>query len=705
MEFKLCNLPPWGVLLLLPGLVPAVGLGQPAIADQTTPGIAASSGASTNPPTSARAVDSTPWPVPDSSVSLSLETFVDPTEPLKIAAQPAAQTLEELHQEAALYHEKGHRRLEAYTLSRIASRLVRQEEDSAVAIAFYKRSLNLVESVRADLRQVERLGLKLGLQSPNLQGTLVDTFAEDIYRPLADLLLQQDRVWEAQQVLDLMHVQELDEYLQNVEVPAPQTRQGQIIGAASAKPAQPVSTLSAEDGILGDYAVLQRQAVALGKELSQLRQVDKDRRSPDQVNRIEELVKQQKSLSQQFNAFTRSPEVAAHVNELSRTSRQQNINLEDLNSLRDNLRQLDGAVLLYPLVLPDRLELILTTADAPPLRYTVKVTQQELEATIQEFRRDLIDPSKKPQKRGNQLYQWLVKPLEADLAAAGASTLIYAPDGPLRYMPLAALHDGEQWLVERFEVNHITARSLTDLSSKPQRNPSLLAAAFVEGSYSFDVGQRNIAFSGLPFAGLEVQALAAMMPGTDVFQDQAFTPEALVPAMDDYNIVHLATHATLVSGKPEDSFIVFGNGSTVSLREIETWSLPNVDLVVLSACETALGGALGDGTEILGLGYQIQRTGARAAIASLWQVNDGGTQQLMEAFYQQLNGPRLSKAKALRQAQLSMIRGEVQGGDGGDRGQFRFVPAEPAASSGEGVTSALSHPYYWAPFILIGNGL
>lgn len=688
MEFKLGHVQAWSLLRFSLGVGVLSGLVQPAIALQATVALSAQGD---DQPAAAF-----PSPEPDSAPSLT------------IAAQPAVQTtiqtLEELHQEAALYHQKGHRRLEAYTLSRIAQRLVSQGEDPTVAIAFYKRSLNLVEAVRADLRQVEKLGLKLGLQSPQLQATLVDTFAQDIYRPLADLLLQQGRIWEAQQVLDLMHLQELDEYLQNVETPASSERRGGDDGAG-AQAAQPVKTLAAEAEILQDYSALQLQAVAFGQELQQLRAVAKDQRSPTQQDRIKQLVNQQKDLSRQFNAFTRSADVVAHVNDLSRDSRQQNLNLDDLNSLRDNLRELEGAVLLYPLVLPDRIELILTTADAPPLRYTVEVTQQELEDTIQQFRQALNDPSTKPQKLGQRLYGWLVEPLETDLAAAGASTLIYAPDGPLRYMPIAALHDGDQWLVERFEVNHITARSLTDLSSQPQRNPSLLAAAFVEGQYSFDVGQRNLAFSGLPFAGVEVQALADLIPGTDVFQDQAFTPEALVPAMDDYNIVHLATHATLVSGRPEDSFIVFGNGAPVTLREIETWSLHNVDLVVLSACETALGSALGDGTEILGLGYQIQRAGAKAAIASLWQVNDGGTQQLMDLFYQHLSEQRLPKAQALRQAQLAMIRGDYATGDGRERGPFRFVAPEFTPESAEIAATALSHPYYWAPFILIGNGL
>ncbi|MGV0102031.1 hypothetical protein NSTCB13_00526 [Nostoc sp. DSM 114160] len=160
--------------------------------------------------------------------------------------------------------------------------------------------------------------------------------------------------------------------------------------------------------------------------------------------------------------------------------------------------------------------------------------------------------------------------------------------------------------------------------------------------------------------------------------------------MDDYTIVHLATHAAFVVGKPEDSFILFGNGDRVNFRNVATWSLPNVDLVVLSACETGLGGKLGNGEEILGFGYQMQQTGARAAIASLWSVDDGGTQAIMSAFYHILSSEKLTKTEALRQAQISLITGNW-------KARNENTSATPISN--------FSHPYYWAPFILIGNGL
>jgi len=124
-------------------------------------------------------------------------------------------------------------------------------------------------------------------------------------------------------------------------------------------------------------------------------------------------------------------------------------------------------------------------------------------------------------------------------------------------------------------------------------------------------------------------------------------------------------------------FILFGNGDRVTLKDIENWSLSNVDLVVLSACQTGLGNQLGNGQEILGLGYQIQLTGAKASIASLWAVSDGGTQALMDSFYSVLKTGNLTKSEALRTAQLALLMGNNQ----------------------------FNHPYYWASFILIGNGL
>lgn len=231
----------------------------------------------------------------------------------------------------------------------------------------------------------------------------------------------------------------------------------------------------------------------------------------------------------------------------------------------------------------------------------------------------------------------------------------------------------------------------------------VLAGAFTQGSYQFQVGRSPFSFTGLQGAALEVESIAEIMPDTTKLLDLAFNRAATIPQLNDHSIVHLATHAAFVPGQPEESFILFGNGDRANLREVGSWNLTAVDLIVLSACQTGVGGILGNGEEVLGLGYQIEQAGALATIASLWVVDDLGTQVLMDAFYEALqSGNQITTAEALRQAQIALIEGKNT-----TLGQQRGIGVQQRDNEGlsRRETSRLNHPYYWAPFILIGNGL
>ena len=534
-----------------------------------------------------------------------------------------------------------------------------------LAIFFYKHCLINREKARLNPSALSAL-------QPDAYSITVS----QTYRILGERLLKQGRVPEAQRTIDLLKVEELEEYLQNV--PGNQRTVKGINIAATEKPIKQKLEQTLDN------------AVVLGKELTTLRKISPKERSLEQKQRIEQLVSNQQQLLDGFNEFINSPSVKAQVEQISRTARQQNLDLQSLNELRDNLARLpQKSALLYPLILKDSLELVLVTPDSPPIHRTVAVKRETLHQTIAAFRQALINPSRNIKAPARQLYDWLIKPIEKDLKLSGTQTLIYAPDDQLRYIPLTALYDGKQWLVQRFNVNHITSASLTNLNTPQQSTLRVLVGAFTKGNYQIKVGNRQVAFAGLPFATREVENLAATVPETTKLLDDAFSPKAAVPQMDDYTIVHLATHAAFVVGKPEDSFILFGNGDRVNFRNVASWSLPHVDLVVLSACETGLGGKLGNGEEILGFGYQMQQTGARAAIASLWSVDDGGTQALMSAFYGILSAEKLTKTEALRQAQVSLITGDW-------KAMSHNLPAAAA--------NDFSHPYYWASFILIGNG-
>jgi CHAT domain-containing protein len=163
-----------------------------------------------------------------------------------------------------------------------------------------------------------------------------------------------------------------------------------------------------------------------------------------------------------------------------------------------------------------------------------------------------------------------------------------------------------------------------------------------------------------------------------------------------------------VSNNPEDSFLVLGDGQLLKISEIKSnTDLGGIHLVVLSACETAKGGADQDGIEVSGISYYFLTGGAKSVIASLWLVNDASTSRLMRFFYSNLSTGEMTKTRALQKAQISMITGQNQP-EPRKQDSERRSSVERPPSSGSGSTPIsrnFSHPYYWAPFILIGNGL
>ena len=583
-----------------------------------------------------------------------------------------AEALDYYQQSLVLKRELGNRAGEAITLGNIGS-LFNAQNTPALAVTFFKQSVNTYESIHNSNRELPQ----------ELKDSYTKTI-EDDYRRLADLLLQQDRILEAQQVLDLLKVQELDNYLRGVR------------GTG-----ETLSILRPEQAILEKYDELTATAAELGQELETLRNIAEADRSKSQQQRILTLVNLQSDINQQFRNFANSTEIRALLTQLTPAIQDATVSLTSFNRLQRELPDLNAA-LIYPLILEDRLEIVVMLPNSPPLRRTVQgLTSTELNQTILTLRQALDSPNNNPLPAAQQLYDWLIRPLEADLAQAGVDSLIYAPDGQLRYIPLATLHDGESWLIERFDINNITAESLTEFDDAPSPNPRVLAGAFADTtiSYPVEIDGTTVDFAGLPFAGVELDNLEATHPEIKPFRDADFTLDAVKGLMNEYEILHFATHAAFVNSNPEDSFILFGNGDRPNLLDIGNWTLSNVDLVVLSACETGLDG-FGNGAEILGMGYQFQLSGAGAVMASLWAVSDHGTQDLMSRFYTHLSQNQ-PKAKALQLAQQDLIKNNTTDLENSSRGLANTSSNATLPDSLQG----LRHPHYWAPFILIGNGL
>jgi CHAT domain-containing protein len=280
---------------------------------------------------------------------------------------------------------------------------------------------------------------------------------------------------------------------------------------------------------------------------------------------------------------------------------------------------------------------------------------------------------------------------------------MWSIDSTIRYVPIAALHDGRQYLVSRFRNSLITPASLTRLTESSQQ---------LWKGIGFGVSEAKGNFSALPGVPAELHRIFRQdgsPAGKDgspvqgkVELDTDFTRETFEAAMrqPDKAVVHIATHFDSRPGVAANSNLLLGDGSEVSLAEIEAMPrlFSGVDLLTLSACSTAFTNGTEDGREVDSFGTIAQRLGAKAVIASLWSVSDEATAQLMETMYRiRQDKPELGKSEALRQAQTQMADGVLkpQAAGQGERGVgVRRV---------QGGANAWTHPYYWAPFILIGN--
>jgi CHAT domain-containing protein len=348
--------------------------------------------------------------------------------------------------------------------------------------------------------------------------------------------------------------------------------------------------------------------------------------------------------------------------------------------------------IIYIVSRADQLELILVPPVGQPIHYSVpEANRAALFPTIQEFRKEITNPAKRDSTTylaaAQQLYKWAIAPLEKDLQNLGIQTLLLSVDPGLRSLPFAALHDGKRFLIEKYSFSLIPSFSLTNTDYKPVKDATVLAM----GRSEF-VDQQP-----LPNVPIELQAISGQGNASS-FLNSTFTIDNLNSehAKGGFRIVHLATHAEFKPGKASNSYIQLWN-SKLQLDRMESlnWRNPQVDLLVLSACRTALG----DRDAELGFGGLAVKSGAKSALGSLWYVDDGGTLALMSEFYHQLRGAT-TKAEALQLAQQAIMSGKVRLENGQlvtTGSQLNLPPNLQQANQN------FSHPYYWSSFTIIGS--
>ncbi len=349
----------------------------------------------------------------------------------------------------------------------------------------------------------------------------------------------------------------------------------------------------------------------------------------------------------------------------------------EINKKTVQIDQLDKtAAVIYPIVLPDRVAVI-AALPQQPLRYYSQsnpISSSDVQSIATKLRSKIEDAEFTPQqekafhKQSKQIYDLIVNPLAIDLQRTKAKTLVFVLDGALRNLPMSALYDGKQYLIEKYKLALAPGLRLLPARSKVEPGKiQIFAGGITEGRQGF-----------VPLPGVkpEMEAISKLIP-TKPLIDADFNNALVGSNLVNTNsqIIHLATHGQF-SSRAEDTFLLTWD-NRIDLSQLNTLirkrgNQPGktINLVVLSACQTAIG----DDRATLGLAGVAVRAGASSTIASLWSVSDEATQILMSNLYQNLVTTNLDKAESLRTAQLSLLR-----------------------------TNKYRAPFYWAPFILVGN--
>jgi CHAT domain-containing protein len=343
-----------------------------------------------------------------------------------------------------------------------------------------------------------------------------------------------------------------------------------------------------------------------------------------------------------------------------------------VNATRARVAKLEGmaqgAVVIYPILLPDRTELLLSLPDGLQ-RFTVPVGAETLTQEVRAFRRMLEKRTTREfLPHAQQLYTWLIRPIEPTLASVRSDTLVFVPDGPLRTIPMAALHDGQQFLIDRYAVATTPGLKLTDPRPLQRSNTRVLAMGLTEGVQGFPP---------LPHVSPELEAIQRLYGG-EMLLNQRFRIPSMEKELQDkpFNVIHIASHGQFDSDVTKTFLLTFDGKLSMDRLDQVVGRMrlrdDALELLTLSACQTAAG----DDRAALGLAGVAIKAGARSALATLWFINDQASSDLVTEFYRQLQDPAMSRAKALQSAQRKLL------------GNWRY-----------------EHPGYWAPFLLLNNWL
>ena len=551
------------------------------------------------------------------------------------------------------------------------------------AIFFGKQAVNVIQTLRAHIATLEK-----DLQKSFLKDK------EPVYRNLADLLIEQSRLPEAEQVLAMLKEEEYFDFIRRDSNEDDRTTQASYtpIEQEWKQRYDEITEQLVKLGAEYDLLVEKNQRSAAEEECFKALQADMDVAREAFLTTLDELDKAFSNLSaEQAKAYAAK-------------------NLEFLENEQETLANLQhGAVLIHTVLTEDTLHLLLTTPNTQIARKT-SISAADLNQKIRDFRIALKSPQQNPQPLAQELYRLLVKPIQADLDQAKAHTLMWSLDGLLRYIPMAALYDGQHYLIERYALALYTAAARGNLAKRPTAQWKVAGLGTSQAYEGFD--QLDSVPGELDgIVRLNVKDQNGVLPGVIHLNDEFTDDRFKVLLGQRYPVFHIASHFKLQPGNNAASYLLLGDGNKLTLSAFKkgsAYKFRGVDLLTLSACNTAVG-SRGQGQEVEGFAVLAQKRGAKGVLATLWPVDDKSTGLLMQNLYRiRTANPDISKADALRQAQIAFLEkeglpSEQQPSQSTDPNRGAIDPDDPNPNTSS--TTDYTHPYYWAPFILMGNWL
>jgi CHAT domain-containing protein/uncharacterized protein HemY len=556
------------------------------------------------------------------------------------------------------------------------------------AIFFGMDAVNSYQQIRKNIA-----GLDKDLQSGFTQSISAT------YRILAELLVQSDRLGEADQVLDLLKEQELKEVVRGA-------------GDSAAKTSQPLQLTAAQQKAESELATPEKAAEALtslSAEYETLRV--KDNRTADENARLKTLEQNIEKSNADVTAFFKNtlyPELAQQAGTQQDANKLVRAEKSEVSQLQNTLAELGPRVMGVRLLLGEDHAYAIVVTSHTRQKFELKATPAALRDKVLQVRDELRTPASNPKLHLAELYAIVVAPFADELkaleqapAAAGkvrTPTLLWSLDGALRYLPMNALYDGQHYLIERFNNVLVTPESYGHMAAPADASSAKLRVLAMGLSKSFG------GLPALPGVMTELDSVVRDPAVPDshgpiegkLLPNEQFTLAALkeqLGAGKTFPVVHIASHFIEQAGSGEEPYLMLGgensgepNGFQLTLSRMEdsAISFHGTQLLTLSACSTAKGDAAQDGQEMDSLGMIAQQKDAGAVLATLWDVADASTSELMSDFYARwVAHPADGKSESLRQAQLALLH--------------------PNAAAKAKDPSDYSHPFFWAPFVLIGN--